>query len=815
MRHQRSTPAHLILTMAVSAAAIAIGCAPASAAARLAASTTAARTAGPQSGAAAEAASCVIHSLPSMMREGELANVGEVGDIVEVECDSAVIIPGTKVEIEDSQLYSRCGGKVTWVDPNEFATGELKEEKGRSITVEVDGEGNATVALVAGPNCSVGGTVVAAHTQAGGGNKLVESFSAAFAVESARVTPPGATVTPAIQVEDEESSSVATLVQAESSFTETRVRVAAPQLYSACELAPHVTWLRANGELVAGKKELAGGSALEPAGDEAIKTDNDGNAFVVAIGDSSCQPGKTYFEVDLEEGSFETFETPFTILPPQPTPEPDFSIEKLQQIDGAGKPYTTEALTATVGQTVDYQVIVTNTTTVPETFAGFVDPNCDAGTISGPASGASVAPGVSITYTCSRALAETGMFSNQAEITGSTPVGTGRTKASNVVQVTVSEAPKPSFVVEKLQRIAGSGGALTPDPVEGVVGQTVEYEITARNTGNTALSFEPLEDAYCDPGTLEGGPGLAPVAPSEATTWRCSRALTSEGTFDNLATATAAAPGGKPITQPSQTVEAIVKGPAHGTGKFTVEKLQRLAGSGTAYTGEQLTGAIGQTVEYEIIVKNVGTTVLAVSAPNDPYCDAGTLEGGEGASSLEPGHTTTFSCSRYLATEGSFVNVAEVVATPPGEMPIEQPSPPVEVKVPVVTPSHGLTPVTMPVVTPAREPGKGEVAGVCEASTPSFRGATGSKRGSFTVRVGAAGIAQITFYLDGHKLKTLTGAQARNGVFSLKVNAHKLSYGAHRVSYTAVRTNTNCAKVASAHVFVRPRAARVKPRFTG
>jgi hypothetical protein len=259
---------------------------------------------------------CAIHSLPGLMRQGELKSTGSIGDIIQVECNPATVIAGSAVEVEDSQLFSRCGGKVTWLDPNEFATNKIKVGTGRSITVEVDGEGNANLALVAGPNCSIGGTVVAAHTES---NKTIVSFSTGFAVEPAKVTAPGATVMPASEVEDEASSSVVTLVQAEMPLSEEKVRIAAPELASACELAPHILWLRPSGEIVLGK-ELALGTAIEPKGKESLRTDNDGNAFVIAIGAASCQPGMHHFEVDAEEGGFETFEPAFTVMPPQETP---------------------------------------------------------------------------------------------------------------------------------------------------------------------------------------------------------------------------------------------------------------------------------------------------------------------------------------------------------------------------------------------------------------------------------------------------------------------------------------------------------------
>src|ERR1700736_5030355 len=80
-----------------------------------------------------EAANCVIHTLPGLMRQGEFKQVGDVGDIVTIECDPKVFPGGTQVEVSDAQLYSRCsltGGTISWVNPNEFSTGQTRSELG-------------------------------------------------------------------------------------------------------------------------------------------------------------------------------------------------------------------------------------------------------------------------------------------------------------------------------------------------------------------------------------------------------------------------------------------------------------------------------------------------------------------------------------------------------------------------------------------------------------------------------------------------------------------------------------------------------------
>jgi hypothetical protein len=794
--------------VAMLALALVMALAPYVAEARIANRAVAAHSTVTPQGATAEAANCVIHTLPGLMRQGEFSQVGDVGDVAQVECDPQVFPGGTAVEISDAQLLSRCsltGGTITWVDPNEFLAGGVKLEKGRSITVDLDGEGNATVALVAGPNCAVGDTVISGHTMVGNGNTTVESFSASYAVMEARPTPESVEAMPSEQVEDEGLSAVATLIEAEFSSTEAKVRVAAPDLAARCEVAPHIEWLRANGELVAAT-ELAGGTATEPVGAEALRTDDDGNAFVIAIGASSCKPGKSYLEADLEAAPFSTEEAPFTILPPQATPEPAFSIEKRQTIAGTGQAFTQEPLSATVGQTVDYEIVVTNETTVPETFTDFLDANCDAATIAGGPGGSPVAPGASTTYTCSRLLDETGTFTNQAEVTGVTVGGTPLSKPSNVVQVTVTEPPRPAFVLEKQQRIGG--GDYSPLPLRGEVGQTVEYEMVARNTGNTSLTFSEFDDPYCD-GTIDGGPDGMAVAPGATTTWTCTRMLSSEGTFVNVATVVGTPPGGSPKMEASQPVEVLVSGPVLGTGELAIEKLQRIAGVGGSFTSEPLETTLGHIVEYEIVVKNVGTAAATITQLNDPFCEPGTLSGGQGATPLQPGAETTYTCSRALGTAGTYVNVAAVVSTPPGGGPVEQPSAPVETKV-----KSAASPVLVPSATPKATP-EGGVLASCTASPPVLHGATGPKRGRFSVTVPSTGVKQITFYLDARKLKTLSSSQARKGRFTVTINAAKLKHGAHRLSFVATMQNVNCAKAASSRVFVRPFTARVRPRFTG
>jgi hypothetical protein len=417
-----------------------------------------------------------------------------------------------------------------------------------------------------------------------------------------------------------------------------------------------------------------------------VQLDNDGNAFVIAIGDASCAPGPSLIEADLESKPFTTYTSTFTVLPPQPTAEPSFTIEKSQEIAGSGGGFTTSKLKGSIGQTVDYEIVVKNTGIVAEGLSGFTDTHCDPGTIAGGPGSSQVAPGQSTTYTCQHVLTSVGTYTNEATVTGTTAGGTPVTHTSN--QVVVEVAPEPSFTIEKRQEIVGGASGFTSSPLTGAIGQTVDYQIIVKNTGNEGLTFSNFSDAPCDKGTIAGGPGEAPVA---------------------------------------------------------------------------------------------------------------------------PGSSTTYTCSHVLTSTGRYVNEAGVTGTPPGESPITHTSNLVEVNVP------GGPGVKTPQPIPGEGPGPSRVVKkFCAAALPAFRVPSGPKRGPFTVRINSDGIQQITFYLDGHKLRSLKQSQSKGGKFSVRIDPRTLPYGPHTLSIKALPHNPDCPPSARSAVFVRPyQPVRVIKSFTG
>jgi hypothetical protein len=244
---------------------------------------------------------CVVHSLPSFTAQGEFTTTATVADIIEVECDPTVYGTESKIKITASQLYSRCKGKLTWFVPNPYSRSE-----GRGVTVALDADGNATVAVLTGPACEAGESLVSAHME----EEPFETFTTGFSVLPPVTTKPEVSVLPAKQVEDALSSGVATIVEAEfAGGSEKNVRIAAEELYARCRVAPHLRWIRMNGVEETNVSEV-----------REVQLDNDGNAFVIVIGDASCAEGPSLIEADLEAKPFTTYTNPFTVEAPRPTP---------------------------------------------------------------------------------------------------------------------------------------------------------------------------------------------------------------------------------------------------------------------------------------------------------------------------------------------------------------------------------------------------------------------------------------------------------------------------------------------------------------
>ena len=256
-------------------------------------------------------ATCVVHTLPNtFMDQGEFENASSIADIIEVECEE--VYAEKDVRISANELYSRCGDELYWRTPygpiDGEAGGNSHFSTGPSFSVELDNDGNATAIVLGGPSCAAGESLISAHLE----SAPFSTVTTAFTVMPPRPTEPGVFATPEKKVEGEVTSDVATIAQVEFPpvFAEEPVNLNWAQLYSRCHEPPYT-------EVIV--FEDGSPYAYEGTEETTLYLDNDGNAFAVLVGNSSCAAGSSMIEASLDNAPYTTYTTEFTVEPPRPT----------------------------------------------------------------------------------------------------------------------------------------------------------------------------------------------------------------------------------------------------------------------------------------------------------------------------------------------------------------------------------------------------------------------------------------------------------------------------------------------------------------
>jgi uncharacterized repeat protein (TIGR01451 family) len=569
---------------------------------------------------------CVVHSLPSFVEAGEKTTASSLADIVEVECEP--VYAGKEVTISDNELYNRCKGELVWSEVLPF-----EPVKGSSFKVKLDDDGNAVAVLWGGPECAPGETLIVADLEAAPD----PTATTEFLVKPPTKTPPGVFAEPARAVESDVNSDVATIIHVEFSpeFAEEMVNIKT-SLYNRCKYAPKLVWVGPDGVEIARETDEIKG----------LQLDDDGNAFVVVLAGESCASGRAFIEASLEEAPGTTVTTEFEVEPPRPTiNEATYTIEKLQKLAGT---FTTEELTGSVGETIHYEIVVKNTGEVPLKFSNFKDPGCT----NIKAGATELKPGESSIWTCEEKITENRTYKNVATIEANEEAGS---MESNEVVVKVKS---PVLNIEKLQRITG---VFTKSELTGMIGETVFYEIIVTNEGNVPLKLTGFSDPKCT--KITGG--AAELKAGESTTWKCEHKLTEKGKYTNVATVEGSDGVGKK-TSNEVVVKVEVSKVEKGEEKplFTIKKLQEIEGSGKGFTPSPLFVKLGETVLYELLVKNTGVVPLTLSKFTDTRCE--NIKGGPGAAELNPGETTIYTCEHKIIAKGAWYNYGTVTGTTPG-----------------------------------------------------------------------------------------------------------------------------------------------------
>jgi hypothetical protein len=243
---------------------------------------------------------CAVTSTPSMVEMGLGTTASSIADVIQVSC--APVYGEDLVELNGQQLSDACQGTLSWYQPGFGGSflGAIGFSTGAQFAVTLDDDGNANVVVWGGPSCAASRDTIFASLE----DPPYVTASTTFTVRPPQNTPHGVFATPMSLVEDSVYSAVATVISVEypAVDAEQTVTIKSDELYYRCD---ELYWVGPDETLVSD-------------GDDATVTlDNNGNAFVVAIGDESCAAGVSTISSDLAIAPYTTYSTQFRILSPR------------------------------------------------------------------------------------------------------------------------------------------------------------------------------------------------------------------------------------------------------------------------------------------------------------------------------------------------------------------------------------------------------------------------------------------------------------------------------------------------------------------
>jgi uncharacterized repeat protein (TIGR01451 family) len=234
-------------------------------------------------------------------------------------------------------------------------------------------------------------------------------------------------------------------------------------------------------------------------------------------------PG-TYYWVANYSGDGNNAASSTTCADPSESPlvlKPHISVSK-----------SPDAQTLLVGQTANFTITVTNDGNATLTNVVVTDalaPGCARTSADIPAL-ASMAPGATITYTCSLANVTTS-FTNIAVATGHPPLGPDVSAQDTAAVTVVAPATHPAIAIVK-----------NPKSQTVTRGGTATFTITVTNTGDVTLTNVTVSD----PLSPNCNRTIGTLAPGASTSYTCTRANVTAN-FTNVAVASGTA-GGTTVT---------------------------------------------------------------------------------------------------------------------------------------------------------------------------------------------------------------------------------------------------------------------------
>jgi hypothetical protein len=264
---------------------------------------------------------------------------------------------------------------------------------------------------------------------------------------------------------------------------------------------------------------------------------------------------------------------------------PGMTVLKLQR-DGTSGAFTSNDITASVGDTIYYEIRTTNTGNVPLTLS-LSDPHCDSGTIQGPTrvsgtlNGDTLLPGGVAQFTCWHVVSANDLpqYTNVGTVTGTPPSGppvhghgtvVAHVTQAGISAVKLASAPcadidtnvsQPSGILPCNGNYSQfTTGIITLKVPSGNYSIPIEYQIEVTNTGNAPLALS-LDDPLCNAGSIQGPTQVSgtlsgtTLSPGGQALYTCTRNVTqndgntgaTDEPFTNTATVTGTPPSGPPV----------------------------------------------------------------------------------------------------------------------------------------------------------------------------------------------------------------------------------------------------------------------------
>ncbi len=328
---------------------------------------------------------------------------------------------------------------------------------------------------------------------------------------------------------------------------------------------------------------------------------------------------------------------------------------------------STDGAFDTLGEVVTYTLTVANTGNVTISDVTLVDVNADSGSIS-PASIASLAPGVTTTFTATHTIdqadLDAGLVSNQATVNGNNPMNMPVTDDSD--DPSTIGANDPTIIdVDQMPELTTTKSALPAmDGAYDTAGEVLLYEIVVVNTGNVTLTDVRITDPNADAGSIS--PVLVTsLAPGETVLFSAGHSITQAdldfGSVSNQAMAEGEDPSGNPVMDDSDDPTTTDPDDSTVTGipqfaSLTIEK----STTNSFYTN------LGDLIVYEIVVTNTGNISLngiTVTDANAQITSASTIP------VLVPGDSVTLTAEHVVVQAdidvGSVANTAIATVTAP------------------------------------------------------------------------------------------------------------------------------------------------------